>query len=63
MTIETNPEAPSVVSKPYHLPLKHHKFIKEEIENLLEAGLIERSMCAYTTPIIIVLERVNHDLL
>ena len=30
-----------VVSKPYSLSLKHHKFVKEEITNLLEAGLIE----------------------
>ena len=44
MTIDTDPNFPPVVSKPYPLPLKHHKFVKEEIGNLLEAGLIERSM-------------------
>ena len=34
--------------------MKHHKFVKEEIENLLEAGLIERSRNPYPTPIIVV---------
>ena len=54
VTIEINPELPPVVSKPYLLPLKHHKFIKEEIENLLEASLIERSMNPYATAITVV---------
>ena len=43
MTIETDPNIPPDMSKPYPLPLKHYKFIKEEIENLLEAGLNKRS--------------------
>ena len=34
MKIETNPELHPVASKPYPLLLKHHKFVKEEIENL-----------------------------
>ena len=54
MTIETDPELPLVVTKPYPLPLKHHKFMKEEIENLLEVRLIERSMSLYAAPIIVV---------
>ena len=41
MRIEIYPQLPSVASKPYLLPLKHHTFVKEEIENLLEARLIE----------------------
>ena len=43
-----------VTSKPYDLPLKHHKFIKEELTGLLEVGLIERSLSPYTVPIIVV---------
>ena len=35
------------------LPLKHNKFVKEEIENLLEAGLIEQSISPYAIPIIV----------
>ena len=54
MMIETDPELTPVASKPYPLPLKHHSFIKEEIENLLEAGLIKRSMGPYATPVIVV---------
>ena len=41
MRIETDLELPPVASKPHPLLLKHHKIVKEEIGNLLEAGLIE----------------------
>ena len=54
MKIDTDPNLSSVANKPYPPPLKYHKFIKEEIENVLEAGLIERSMSPYATPIIVV---------
>ena len=57
MTIDTDPSFPTVASKPYPLPLKHHKFVKEEIENLLEAGLIETSMSPYVVPIMVVLRK------
>ena len=30
MKIETDPKLPPVASKPYPLPLKHHKFVKEK---------------------------------
>ena len=42
------------MSKPYSLPLKHHKFVKEELTNLLEAGLIEQSLSPYAAPIMVV---------
>ena len=54
MFIKTDPELPPVASKPYPLPLKHHKFIKEEIKNLLKAVLIEISMSPCTAPILVV---------
>ena len=54
MVIETNPKLPPMVTKPYPLPLKHYQFVKEEIENLLEARLIERSMSPYAAPVIVV---------
>ena len=54
MTIDTDLNLPPIVSKPYPLPLKHHKLVKEEIENLVEAGLIERSMSPYVASIIVV---------
>ena len=51
MVLHTEPGSIPVVSKPYLLPLKHHKFVKEEVTNLLEAGLIE---CPYAAPIMVV---------
>ena len=57
MTSDTDLNLPLVVSKPYPIPLKHNKFIKEEIENWLERGLIGRSMSPYAAPIIVVPRR------
>ena len=54
MTIETDPELSPIVSKLYPLLFKHHTFVKEEIENLLEARLTERLMSPYAAPIIVV---------
>ena len=61
MKIDTDPNLPTVASKLYPLPLKHHRFVKEEIDSLLEAGLIERSMSPYASPIIVVLRKVNRE--
>ena len=52
MTNDTDPNLPQVLSKPHQLPLKDHKFVKE-IENLLEAGLTERSMSPYVALFIV----------
>ena len=54
MVLPTEPGAAPVASKPYDLPLKHHKFVKEELMNLVVAGLIERSLSPYAAPIIVV---------
>ena len=54
MTIYTDPNLPPITSKPYPLPLKQHKFVNEENENLLGAGLIERSVSPYAAPITVV---------
>ena len=43
-----------MASKPYLLPLNHHKFIKEELTNLLEVGLVEWSLSPYAVPIMVV---------
>ena len=53
MMIETHPELPTEVTKLYTLSLKHHKFVREEIESLLKAGPIKRPMSSYTRPVII----------
>ena len=39
--IETPSDALPIASNPYPLVLKHHQFIKEELQKLLRAGLIE----------------------
>ena len=54
MVLPTEPGAATVASKPYDLPLKHHKVVNKELTNLLEAGFIERSINPYTAPIIVV---------
>ena len=54
MRKENDQELLAAASKPYILPLKHHIFVNEEIETLLEARLIEWSMSPYATPVIAV---------
>ena len=54
MVIHTKPGSIPVASKPYLLTLKHHKFIKEELTNLLEAALVEWSLSPYAPPIMVV---------
>ena len=44
MVLPTEPGAAPVASKPNDLHLRYHKFVKEELANLLEADLIERSL-------------------
>ena len=53
MVLPTEPGAAPVASKLYALPLKHHKFIKEELI-LMEAGLIERSLGPFAAQIMVV---------
>ena len=50
--IETPPDALPIASKPYPLALKHHQFVKEELQKLLQGGLIEQSMSPYASPCI-----------
>ena len=52
MKIDTDQNLPPVASKPY--PWNINKIVSEEIENLLEAGLIQRSMSPFAALIIVV---------
>ena len=52
--IEIGPYLLPVATKPYTLPLKHHTFVKEETENLLEAWLIKCTMSTFAMPVIMV---------
>ena len=45
---------PPVTSKPYTLPLKHYEWIQREIETLEKAGIIERSISPWASPVVIV---------
>ena len=53
MKIETDPNFSPLASMSYHLPLKHHQLVKEEIDNQLEAGLIEHSMSLCTASVFV----------
>ena len=53
MEIDTG-NHPPIASKPYTLPLKHYKWVQREIEMLEKAGIIERSMSPWASPVVIV---------
>ena len=55
MEIDTgNHPLPPIASKPYTLPLKHYKWVQREIETLKCAGIIERSISPWASPVVIV---------
>ena len=53
MEIETGNHSP-IASKPYTLPLKHYEWVQKEIETLERAGIIERSISPWASPVVIV---------
>ena len=53
MVLHTEPGSIPVARKPYSIPMKIHKFLKEELTNLLEAGLTEWSLSPYAAPIMV----------
>ena len=57
--IETAPDALPIASKPYPIALKHHRFVKEELQKLLQAGLIERLMSQYASPALVVNDTIS----
>ena len=54
MVLPTESGTAPVASKPYYLPLIHHKFVKEELTILLEVGLNGRSLSLYAVSVIVV---------
>ena len=54
MHIATRPDSTPVAAWPYPLALKYHDFLKQEIKNLLDAGIIHKSMSPWASPIIVV---------
>ena len=50
----TRPDAAPVTAQPYSLALKHHDFFKQEIKNLLDAGIICKRMSPWASPVVVV---------
>ena len=55
MSIDTGNSDP-VSQKPYPVAMKHYNWVKEEINKLLEAGVIKNSHSSWSAPIIVVLK-------
>ena len=53
MEIDTGNHSP-IAPKPYTLPLKHYEWVQREIETLERAGIIERSISPWASPLVIV---------
>ena len=53
MSIDTGNSDP-VSQKPYPIVMKHYSWVKEEINKLLEAGVIRNSHSSWSAPIIVV---------
>ena len=53
MSIDTG-DHPPIAKKPYTLAIKHHEWVKEEINKLLEAGVIRESHSSWSAPIVVV---------
>ena len=53
MSIDTGDSDP-ISQKPYPVAMKHYQWVKEEIDKLLEAGVIRNSHSSWSAPIIIV---------
>ena len=53
MEIDTG-NHPRIASKPYTLPLKHYDWVQKEIETIERAGIIERSISPWASPVVIV---------
>ena len=52
--LEIPTEGPPIISKPYTMPLKKHKFLDHKIRQLEEVGIISRSLCNLASPILVV---------
>ena len=51
MDIDTG-DSPPIACRPYTLPLKHHDWVKKEIEILDRAGIIDKSISVWASPVV-----------
>ena len=56
MEIKTG-DSPPVCQRPYNLPLKHIDWVQKELDTLEKAGVINRSVSPWASPIVIVPKR------
>ena len=54
MHIAIRPGAAPIAAQPCPLALKQHGFLKQEIKNLLNEGIIHKSMPPWASPIVVV---------
>ena len=50
-----------LAQSPYTLPLKHYDWVRKEIETLEKAGIIERSLSPWASPVIVVPKKSAPD--
>ena len=60
MEIDTGDQLP-VAQNPYTLSLKHYKWVRKEIKTLEKAGVIERSLSPWASPVIVVPKKSAPD--
>ena len=60
MEIDTGDHIP-VAQSPYTLPLKHYDWVRKEIETLEKAGVIQRSLSPWASPVIVVPKKSAPD--
>ena len=60
MEIDTGDSLP-VAQNPYTLPLKHHEWVRKEIETLGKARVIECSLSPWASPVIVVPKKSAPD--
>ena len=60
MEIDTGDNLP-IAQSPYTLPLKHYDWVRQEIKTLEKAGVIERSLSPWASPVIVVPKKSAPD--
>ena len=53
MSIDTGDHLP-ITKKPYALDLKHYDWVRDEIDKLLDAGVIRESHFSWSVPIVVI---------